>query len=135
MSIDAALSALQTIQLSGGSSRQITIPLQGMSTANVATAAGTTCPVGTHCAPYTLIVPASNSSIAMFSTSGSMFSAPATGDVNYTVEARAFAPMSGGTPICTPSVKTTDKDTADVPLKATGGVKVTAKQIDFTGCS
>lgn len=136
VSIDAALSALQTVSLAGGGMRQVTIPLQGMmSTPTVATAAAMTCPTGTNCAQYTLIGPASNPSVGTFSAGGTMFSAPAAAPFLYTIEARAFAPMSGGTPICTPSTKTTDKDMADMPLGVIGGATTTAKQLDFTGCS
>lgn len=132
---DVAMAALQTITIPGGSTtRDVTIPLQGTSTMVVATASAMTCPMGTNCADYTLIVPNSNPSVGAFSSSGTMFSTPATGDVLLKVEGRAFQPMSS-TATCSPSTQTTDKDSADMPLKVLGGpVPVTAKRIDFTGC-
>jgi hypothetical protein len=133
-SVDVAMSALQAVTLSGGATRQVSIPLQGASTVNVATAAGMSCPMNTNCANYTLIVPASNPSVGTFSTSGTTFAAPAAGDVLFSVEGRSFAPMSGGTPICSPARQTTDKDSLDMPLKVTAGATVTAKRLDFTGC-
>lgn len=137
-SIDAAMSALQTIALSGGGTRNVSIPLQGASTVNVATVATpvvAVCPVNTFCEQYTLIVPASNPSFGTFAAAGTTFSVPAAGDVLFKVEARAFQPLGGGTPTCSPSSVTVNQDAASLPLKVTAGATVTAKQIDFTGCS
>jgi len=133
--IDAGFSALQSVPLSGGGMRNVTIPLQGMSTPTAATASGGMCPMNTNCASYTLIVPAANASIGAFSMSGTTYSMPAAGDVLYIVEARATVPMSGGTATCMPSTKAQDKDSMDQPLKVTAGASTTAKSIDFTGCS
>lgn len=134
-SVDVGMSAFQTITLPGGSTtRNITIPLQADSTLSVATAAGMSCPTGTNCANHKLVVPASNPSVGVFSASGTTFSTPATGDVLFKVEGRATAPMTS-TPICTPAVQLTDKDSADMPLKVTGGATTTAKRLDFTGCT
>jgi len=132
---DIALSALHTITVPGGmSTLDVTIPLLGMSTATVATAAGMTCPMGTNCADYMLMVPPSNASVGAFSSSGTMFSMPAAGDVLYKVEAQASMPMSGGTAFCSPSTVVQDLDDMDMPLKVTAGMTTMAKQIDFTGC-
>lgn len=136
--VDAAMSAFQPIQLAGGGTRLVTIPLQGASTALVSTSAtptGVVCPAGTFCAQYSLIVPSGNPSIGTFASAGTVFSAPVAGDVNFQVEARAFAPSSGGTPICSSPRLITDKDTLDQPLKVAAGATVTAKQLDFTGCT
>jgi len=133
--IDVAVGALQFISVPGGTTRQLVIPLLPDSEALLATESGAGCPAGTACAKYTLVVPASNPSFGVFSFTGTTFSTPAMGDVLYTVEGRAFLPMSGGTPLCSPSRLTTDKDSTDLPLKATAGVTVTAKQLDFTGCT
>ena len=137
-SIDAAMSALQTIALSGGGTRDVSIPLQGASTVNVATVATpaiAVCPVNTFCEQYALIVPASNPSFGTFAAAGTTFSVPAAGDVLFKVEARAFQPLGGGTPTCSPSSVIVNQDSASLPLKVTAGATVTAKQIDFTGCS
>ena len=134
-SVDVALSALQTITIPGGATtRDITIPLQGASTMTVATAAAMTCPANTNCADYKLVVPASNPSIGVFSSSGTSYSMPIAGDVLFKVEGRASVPMSGGTTTCSPATLVTDKDSADMPLKVTGGMTSTAKRLDFTGC-
>jgi len=136
--IDAAMSAQQTIQLPGGVTRHVAIPLQGASTVNVATVgspASVVCPANTFCEQYTLVVPASNLSFGTFAMSGTTFSAPAPGDVLFRVQAHAFRPLSGGTPMCSPSSLTQDKDSADQPLKVTSGATVTAKRLDLIGCS
>ena len=133
-SADVAMAALQTVTIPGGTTtRDVTIPLQGSSTMVIATASGMTCPTGTNCADYTLIVPANNPSVGTFSSSGTTFSTPAAGDVLFKVEGRAFVPMTS-TATCSPSTMTTDKDSADMPLKVTGGATTTAKRLDFTGC-
>jgi hypothetical protein len=131
---DVALSALHPVTIPGGmTTRDITIPLLGMSTAAVATMSAMTCPSGTNCADYTLIVPANNASVAAFSSGGTMFPTPATGDVLYKVEGRAFMPMSSNA-FCMPSTLVADKDSADMPLKVVGGMTTMVKRMDFTGC-
>lgn len=133
-SADVAMAALQTITIPGGATtRDVTIPLLGASTMVIATTTGMTCPAGTNCADYTLIVPANNPSVGAFAAGGTMFSVPAAGDVLFKVEGRTFVPMTS-TATCTPSTMTTNLDSADMPLKATGGATVTAKRLDFTGC-
>ncbi len=136
VSIDVALSAFQPISV-GGVTRFLNIPLLGDSTglvATEATPATIVCPAGTFCADYRWLVPASNPSFGSFAVGGTTFSTPAAGDVLYTVEARAFRPLSGGAPICTPSTLRTDRDATNQPLKVTGGSTTNAKPLDFIGC-
>jgi len=136
---DIVLSAFQTVTPSGGTARLLNIPLQnssaGDSTPTVTTEANASCPVNTNCKSYQLFVPASNPSFGVFASGGTTFSTPATGDVLFQIEGRAFVPSSGGTTTCSPSSLTTDKDSTDHPLKVTGGASVTAKRLEFTGCS
>ncbi|MBI3485069.1 MAG: DUF4382 domain-containing protein [Acidobacteria bacterium] len=136
--IDAAMSAFQTISLSGSGTRDVTIPLLGASTGNIATTAtpvAVVCPVNTFCEQYTLIVPASNPSFGTFAASGTTFSVPAAGSVLFKVEARAFRPLSGGAHTCASTSLTVNQDSTSAPLAVTAGATVTAKQMDFTGCS
>ncbi len=138
--IDASTSALQSVSLSGSATRPVTIPLLQGSTSNIAVESATPCPAmgspkGAFCAKYTLVVPASNPEVGSFSAGKITFTAPASGDVLYSVEADAAKPMSGGTAICTPSSMTTNLDTNGMPLKVTAGATTTAKEVDFTGCS
>lgn len=138
--IDVTTSALQTIPLSGGASRPVTIPLLPGSTPNVAIQSATPCPAtgapaGAFCAQYTLVVPASNPEVGSFSSGKITFTSPASGDVLFSVEADATKPMSGGAPICTSPLLTTALDTGGMPLKVAAGATTTAKELDFAGCS
>jgi len=143
--IDVSLAALQSVTLSGGGARQLTIPLQNTSsvtsTGLISVVDNKSCPTGSptgaNCAPYTLVVPASNPSVGVLSPGGITFAAPASGDVLFTVGAQAAAPMSGGTPDCSPPEIMTSKDagTPPQPLKVTAGMTSNVAEIDFSGCS
>lgn len=139
-SVDAAVNAFQNITV-GGSPRQVTIPLFNSSVSNFPTAATPTagfaspCPANTFCEGYSLLVPAQNPSFGAFSTSGTMFSAPAAAPVPFAVEVRAFRPMSGGTATCSPSSKSTTMTSLSAPLEVTAGAPVTAARLDFTACN
>ena len=147
---DVTLAALQTVSPGGTSAtRQITIPLESIqavgatlavdSTGPISAEANTNCPTGSpvnaNCAKYTLVVPASNPHVGVFVSSGVSFTAPASGDVLFTVDARAFVPMSGGTADCTPSEVTSSKDDSNMPLKAIAAMTTKVARIDFSGCS
>ena len=127
---DLSLSALQPITVNSAAVL-ITTPLaqQSDATATLTTAPGASCPAKTDCASYTVSVPASNPSVGAFSTSGNQTPGPpATGPVNYTMDATAFVPGSGSTLDCSPS------DLQTSPLAVTAGNSVTAAMLAFTGC-
>ena len=146
--IDVSLSALQSAPTGTTTSIQITIPLQNIpatnttaevdSTGLVSVSDSTTCPTGApakaNCAQYTLVVPASNVSVGIFSASGFTYSVPATGDVLFTVDAQAAVPLSGGKPDCTPSEQMVSKDSTSLPLKALPATTTTVAEIDFSTC-
>jgi len=136
--IDASVSAFQTVPLVGGAMVPVTIPAEGNSLSNISvdpnSACPATAPMNSNCAQYTLIVPASNPSVGIFSAGKITYSAPASGAVFYSVGANA-APSSGGMNDCMPSSKTTSLDAMGNPLKATPGATVTPMEIDFSGCS
>jgi len=147
--IDVGLSALESVP-NGSSSLQITIPLQTIpatnttpevdSTATIAVSDATACPAtgapkNANCASYTLVVPASNPSVGVFSSSGFSFSTPASGDVLFTVDAHAVKPNSGGAPSCTPPAQMVSKDSASQPLKVLPATTTNVAEIDFAGCS
>lgn len=138
-SIDATLSALQTVMVSGAS-HTITVPLFANSTSSVSITSSTSCPTGApkgaFCGTYTLIVPASNPEVGTFSAGKVTFTAPATGDVLYTVEADATNPTTNAA-MCSPSSQTATKDTSTppAPLRVTPGATTNAAEIDFSGCS
>lgn len=138
-SIDANVSALQTVMVSGAS-HTFTVPLFANSTSNVSITSSTSCPTGApkgaFCGSYTLVVPASNPNVGSFSAGKVTFTAPASGDVLYTVEADATNSTTNAA-MCTPSSQTVSKDTSTPPvaLKVTAGATTTAAEMDFSGCS
>jgi len=136
-SLDASVSALQSVTVSS-TTRTFTVPLFASSSADVMVTSGTTCPTGSptgaFCGSYTLIVPASNPTVGTFAAGKTTITAPATGDVLYSVEADATNATSGAA-MCSPSSQTTSKDSTAMPLKVTAGATTTAAQLDFTGCA
>jgi hypothetical protein len=137
--VTATTGALQTFSLPGGATLTATIPGEDNSVSNIAVESNSDCPVmaplNTNCAQYTLIEPASNPSVGVFSAGKITYDAPASSDVLYSIGASAFTPLSGGSTDCAPPTKTTSMDTNGNPLKALPGTTVTAKEIDFAGCS
>lgn len=138
-SIDATVAALQPISLGGGLIRSVVIPAEGASTAGVSLDSATGCPAGapphTNCASYTLIEPASNPSVGIFSAGKISFAAPAAGAVPYSIRANAFAPMMGSTTICTQPSMSVTLDSIGNPLQALPSSTTVPKEIDFAGCS
>lgn len=126
---DFTISALQQVTAAGGS-LTVTVPLaqQSSATATVTTQAGATCATKTDCVVYTLSVPGVNPSVAAFSSSGTNYTAGASGAASYTVEAQAFVPQSGGTQDCTPPVQTS------TAVSVTPGQLVQAAALAFSGC-
>jgi len=147
-SLDVSLAALQTVSTTAGS-RQLTIPLQTIAATNtnpevdstglISISSNTNCPSGSpvmaNCGSYTLVVPGSNPSVGVFSSSGFTYAAPATGDVLFSVDSAAAVPNSGGIPDCTPSEITTSSDLNNQPLKVVAGSTTQVARIDFSGCS
>jgi len=145
---DVTLAALQSITLSGGGMRQLNIPLQNApataltpavaSTGLISISDSTSCPTGSpagaNCAQYTLVVPASNPSVGAFLQGGFTYSAPAGGDVLFTLDAQAAVPLSGGSPDCTPSELMTSTDANNQPLKVTAATTTNVGRTDFAGC-
>jgi uncharacterized protein DUF4382 len=147
-SIDVSLSALQSITVSGAA-RQLTIPLETIaatssspevdSTGSISLTSSTSCPTGspanTNCAEYTLVVPGSNPNVGVYSSSGTTFTAPAAGDVLFTVDAIATSGTNVGVADCTPSEMTTSTDASSMPLKAVAGSTTNVARVDFAGCT
>jgi hypothetical protein len=145
--VDVSVFATQNITLSGGVTRAVTIPAESTTSGNSTTQSGGnlslentsgcngSSPLHANCAQYTLIEPASNPSVGVFSAGTISFQAPPAGDVLFTIRANAFMPLSGGTVACSPSTRTVNQDTGTGALRATAGTTVTPRGIDFTGCS
>jgi Domain of unknown function (DUF4382) len=128
--IDVAVTALQSVN-----STLVTIPALPGSMGLVATAAGATCPAGTACATYTLIVPPGNPSSGTFNAGGTTFSVPALPPVPYTVDAIATIPDGTGNPSCSPSELMTSLDMAAMMLVVVPGGTVTAATLAFVMCA
>ena len=140
-SIDAAVSALQPVNLPNIGSRMVTIPAEGgsNSVSNISVVSNTLCPSGappnSNCATYTLVEPASNPRVGVFTAGAISYSTPASGAVPYSVRANAFAPLGGGATSCSPASKTTNLDGSGHALNAIPGATVSVGEIDFAGCS
>jgi hypothetical protein len=147
--VDVTLAALQSVSPGGSMAvKQMTIPLESIqavgatpavdSTESISVDSNTNCPVGspanTNCAPYTLVVPASNPNVGVFTSSGVNYTAPASGSVLFTVDARASVPMIGGKD-CMPPEMTAAKDANGQPLSVTAATTTSVARIDFGGCS
>lgn len=126
---DLSLSALQAIT-ENSATVLITTPLaqQSDASATLTTAASASCPANTDCASYTLAVPASNPSVGAFTSGDQTPAPPASGAVNYTVDAVAFVPGSGSTLDCSPS------DLQTSPPAVTAGNTVAAATLAFKSC-
>src|SRR5215467_1236101 len=137
-SIDAAVSAQQTVS-AGSGLLAVTIPAETGSISNISVQDSSTCPTDSpanaNCAQYTLIVPASNPQVGVFSGGKVTYTAPVAGDVLFGVRADATKPLSGGASICTPSTQTTIKDSSSNPLKVTAGATIVPQRLDFASCS
>jgi hypothetical protein len=137
--VEASVSALQTVTLPGGATLALTIPAENNSVSNISVDSNADCPAtaaaNTNCAQYTLIEPASNPSVGVFSSGKISYAAPLSGDVLYSVGASAFMPLSGGTADCSPQSITTNLDANGNPLRVNPGVTVTPKELDFRNCS
>jgi len=139
--IDAAVTAQQAVTVSGGGTLLVAIPVLPGSTSNISvdSTSASTCSAigvsGANCAGYTLLVPASNPEVGMFSGGAVTYTPPAGGNVAYTVRADAFAPGGGGTPSCSPGTLTTNLNSTSGPLVVTAGATTQVQELDFTGCS
>jgi hypothetical protein len=137
-SIDATVSALQTVTVSTTSHTFTVPPFQTPASLTVQVTSSTMCPTGSptgaFCGSYSLVVPASNPEVGTFAAGKLTFTAPASGDVLYTVEADATNPTSNAA-MCSPASQTTSKDSTNMPLKVTPGTTTNAARIDFSGCS
>jgi hypothetical protein len=148
--IDVSVSALQTVPSGNNTTLQVTIPLQTIpatnmmpevdSTGTISVSDTANCPamgapLNVNCATYTLVVPASNPSVGIYSSSGFTYSPPAGGDVLFTVDAQAAKPNSGGAPDCMPAEKTTSTNSVGQPLKVLPATTTSVAEIDFSGCS
>ncbi len=128
-SADLSVGALQSVT-SSGSTVNITIP----TVQTISTTSGASCAANTDCASYTINVPGTNPNIATYSSGGFTYTQDTTGSVQYSVDALAFVPSSGGTADCTPPEQTTSNNSSNASITVTPGSSVTVSTIAFTGC-
>jgi hypothetical protein len=132
---DIQLSALQTEGTAGPEITIPTLPTPASANAGVfVTAPGNNCPSYTNCVDYSLAVPGSYANVGAYSTNGASFSVTASTSANYTMDALAFVPQSGGTPDCTMSEVQTSENSAQGKLSVSPGSTATAATLAFTGC-
>ncbi len=129
--VDASLAAWQKVSL-GGSTVNVIIPLalQSAVVVPVTTESNASCPSGTFCKSYTMVLPAANPAVGTFDASGTKYVA-GTGEIDYFVNAVATQPPPApvNTLDCSPSSLTVG------PIVITPGTSpVTAPVIAFTGC-
>ena len=128
---DVELSVLETTN-----SVTYTIPLAPTSTQNAATlsletasSGGTmTCPNGTDCADYSLVVSSGAANVGAWSSSGTPL-APNITLATYKIDAVAFVPSSGGLADCSPPEQTTPAFTLSA-----GGTTTSVDTLSFTAC-
>jgi hypothetical protein len=126
---DIALSALEMDAVSGTT---FTIPLlptatQTSATLAIETAPATSCPTGTDCADYSLVLPAGGPYIGMYSSGGVTLeqSAPLAA---YVIDGQAFVPSSGGVTDCNPSELKTQA------YVLSSSFSITVQTLAFTQC-
>lgn len=125
---DIQLSALETV----GSSGTYTIPLlpnaqQPSAMLALETAASSSCPQGTDCVSYSMLLPAGGPYVGTYSASGvSITQSSLLG--TYMIDGLAFVPSSGGTPDCTPSEQKTQQ------YALSNNFNVPVQTLAFTQC-
>ena len=127
-SMDAQLSALETI-----ASGTFTIPLlpnaqQPSATLSVETAASSACTAGTDCATYSVMLPSAGPFLGAYSANGVTLSQSSL-QANYVLDGLAFVPSSGGTADCTPAEQKTQSYMPPTP-----GGTIAAQTLAFVQC-
>lgn len=138
--IDASVSALHTISIGNNLTRDVTTPAEDASTGTLSVSSSAGCPSGapsnSNCAEYTLIEPAGNPRVGVFSGGKvTSYSLPSAAPVLYKIRADSELPLSGGSADCMPSFVITSQDASANLLKAVANSTVLVKEIDFSGCS
>ncbi len=125
---DVQLSTLEPVS----STLTVTVPLIPNTTQSsvvlaLSTASSSTCPAGTDCVNYSLMVPAGPAFVGTFSAGGTTVTQSVL-PASYQVDAIAFVPSSGGTSNCSPNEL---ESTAVVPV---AGAVAPVSTLAFTGC-
>jgi hypothetical protein len=128
----------QTVTISGADTRPITIPSEEGTSADLLVRSRSDCPASAspsvNCGQYTIVVPGSNPSVAIYAAGKLSYAPPAAGPALYSVRANAFMPYGTGAGVCIPSFQTAATDETGQPLKAPPGGTITSRAIAFSGC-
>jgi len=123
---------VNSLQQVGGVLMTIPLPQPSGVSVSVTTSAGGSCPAGSNCGNYTLLVPGQNPNVGMFSSSGTAYS-QMTGNPTYVIDGQASVPGSS-TPDCNPpDVQVSSMDGGGPLTVAPGGI-ATASAMRFSGC-
>ncbi len=128
---DIQLSALETVT---ANSSTYTIPLlpnaqQTSSTPSLETAPASTCPTGTDCTSYSVMLPAGGPYVGTYSANGPTLT-QASPLASYVMDGLAFVPSSGGTADCSPS----EEKTQTAAFTAGGSLTLSLQTMAFVGC-
>jgi hypothetical protein len=128
--VDIKLSALQTASRDDGTFLSVSIPVFNGSTPEVTTTAAQSCPSGTSCSNYSLLVPSASPITGTFQAGGVTYSFPASNpaEVLFVVEGRAFVRISGNAPDCSPSSQSSG------PVVPRGTLPTVIPNLAFTSC-
>ena len=132
LAADVTLSAMQQATPTGGTTKQLTIPIFGalmqpptFTTTDTPNPALPACPVGTSCFNYSIMVPASNPKVGTFSSGAITYGDPAPAPVNYNLNFVAESCTAS-----TPSPATVG------PTAVTPGTTANVSTVvAFTGCT
>ncbi|HEU4635224.1 MAG TPA: DUF4382 domain-containing protein, partial [Edaphobacter sp.] len=124
---DVQVSALEAVGTATYTIPLIPTSTQTSATLTVETAAQTTCPKGTDCVDYSMVLPAGGAYVGAYASGGSTLaqSAPL---ATYVVDGIAFVPSSGGVLNCTPSEQKTQA------YALTNQFSVSVGALAFTQC-
>jgi hypothetical protein len=128
-STDAQVSALETV----ASGSTFTIPLlpnsqQSSATLSLETGAASSCPAGTDCATFAMMLPSGAPFLGAYSAGGITLS-QSSSQANYVLDGLAFVPSSGGTADCVPPEQKTQPY-----MPAPSGSTIQAQTLAFVQC-
>ena len=126
-----------TVTISGANQRPVTIPGGRGTSADVFVRSSSDCPAtaaNVNCGHYVIVVPGSNPSVGTFNGGKISYSPPAAGPALYSVRAYSFSPFGQGASVCIPWFQSVNVAAEGQSLKVSPGGTVTAQPLAFTGC-
>jgi hypothetical protein len=153
-SVRVTISAVQAIDLSGGLSlpvdvpltvtiaganrRPVTIPGERGTSADILVKSDSDCPASAapnfNCGHYVIAVPGSNPSVGIFQQGKISYRSPAAGPAQYSLRANSYMPYAVGAGVCIPSFLSAGADAQGRPIKLSPDGTATAQPLAFTAC-